>query len=57
LTPFLLALAGGGFIYIAVADLFPEIGSTDKLKNLTLYSVLMLVGIVVMYMVNLLLGV
>ena len=57
LTPFLLALAAGGFIYIAVADLFPEINQADKLKSIVLYSALMLVGIGVMYTMGLFLGV
>jgi zinc transporter ZupT len=45
----LLAFAAGGFIYIAAADLMPELKhEATKLKDMLVQTVIMILGIAVM---------
>ena len=49
----LLPIAAGGFIYIAVADLIPELQKNNKLKNSILQFVMILIGVGVMVVLTL----
>ena len=42
ITLYFLPIAAGGFIYIAVADLIPELQKTKKIK----YSILQLIAVI-----------
>lgn len=48
-TPFLLAFAAGGFVYIAVADLMPELKHEEKLGKSLLHILVIILGIVLMF--------
>jgi zinc and cadmium transporter len=50
--PSLLFLAAGGFIYIAAADIFPEIRKEKEMKNGLKQLVALLLGILVIWWVN-----
>jgi len=50
--PVLLAFAGGGFLYIATADLFPELQKEEDFKKLTVQTALMILGILLIYWIN-----
>lgn len=45
----LLSLAGGGFLYIALANLMPELHQETNTKKLVIQSVFLLTGILLMY--------
>ncbi|MCA9381268.1 ZIP family metal transporter [Candidatus Dojkabacteria bacterium] len=45
----LLSFAGGGFIYLAIADLFPELKKEDNLKKSIVQFLIVVLGIVVMF--------
>ena len=47
--PLLVALAAGGFVYIAAADLIPELKHEIELKETILQIVLMVLGVAVIY--------
>lgn len=49
MLPILLALAGGFFVYIALSDLIPEIHSEDRSDVAFWETVLLLVGVVVIW--------
>lgn len=49
ITPLVLAFAAGGFIYIAGADLIPELHKRPEIKTSVLQLVSFLLGIAVMY--------
>lgn len=49
LIPFLLAFAGGGFIYVATADLIPEIHKETNRKNIIIQSVFLVFGVIMMF--------
>ncbi len=48
LTTYLLAIAGGGFIYIAASDLVPEIKKENKLVNSMVALLIFTLGFLVM---------
>ncbi len=48
LTSFIIPIAAGGFIYIAVADLIPELQKTKELKYSILQIVSVMVGILIL---------
>lgn len=52
LTPYFLALASGGFIYIAASDLLPEIRKETNLKKSVISFGLFLIGIILMYLIK-----
>ncbi|MCA9387261.1 ZIP family metal transporter [Candidatus Dojkabacteria bacterium] len=45
----LLSFAGGGFIYLAIADLFPELKVEDNLKKSIIQFLIVVLGIVLMF--------
>lgn len=47
-TIWVIPIAAGGFIYIAMADLIPELHKTEKVKSSTLEIISVLVGILIM---------
>ncbi len=47
LVPVILAIAGGGFIYLATVDLIPEIHKETKRINILLQSVALILGVLV----------
>jgi zinc and cadmium transporter len=58
LLPVLLAFTAGGFIYIAAADLMPELKhEVNKLKYVALQTTIMIFGMAVMAVLSLYLGV
>jgi len=52
LIPILLGIAGGGFIHVAAGDLFPELKHEEDFKKLTLQTFVIILGIVLIYWVN-----
>jgi zinc and cadmium transporter len=52
-TPFLLALAAGGFLYIAGSDLVPELHKTTDLKKSSLQLLAIIIGIALMLLLKL----
>lgn len=52
-TPFLLAFAAGGFVYIASSDLIPEIRKEMRMKRWLVSFLVFLLGIALMYGVKL----
>lgn len=46
---FLLAFAAGGFIYIAIADLMPELRHEEKLRKSLLHILFIVIGIAIMF--------
>ncbi len=50
LIPFLIAIAAGAFIYIAVADLLPELHRETSTKKLLLQFFFFILGILVIYL-------
>ncbi len=52
LVSVILAIAAGGFIYIATADLIPEIHKETKKENVITQSVALLLGIVVIFVLT-----
>lgn len=48
ITPYLIALAAGGFIYLALADIIPEIGK-DNSRKMIIQTILFFVGIILVY--------
>lgn len=53
-TKWVLPIAAGGFIYIAIADLIPELHKTKGLKNTILQGVMIFVGVLAMFLLTLL---
>lgn len=49
IIPIILAIAGGGFVYIATADLIPEIHKETNKRNAIVQSMAMLFGIVIIF--------
>ncbi len=55
LLPIFLSLSAGFFIYIAASDLIPEIHNEDNRKKATIESILLIVGVFMVYfLVNIL---
>jgi len=51
--PYLLPIAAGGFIYIAAADLMPEINKESSLRRSIVSFLVFIVGIVLMFLLKL----
>ncbi|MHA1751025.1 MAG: ZIP family metal transporter [Candidatus Helarchaeota archaeon] len=49
ISPYLLAFSAGGFIYIAAADLIPELKKENSGKKTTFISILFIIGIFLMW--------
>ncbi len=49
LSPILLAIAGGGFLYIALSNLIPEINKETNTKKLLASTIFLIIGVVLMY--------
>lgn len=47
--PYILALTAGGFIYISVSDLIPEIRKEVSIKKSLLHVVAIIIGILILY--------
>jgi len=56
IMPLLLAVAAGGFIYIAASDLIPEIRKQESLASTLVNSIVILFGILIVYGLGILLG-
>lgn len=56
ITPFLLAFAAGGFIYIASSDLIPELHKTEDIKKSMVQFVFLFMGIALMWLMKYLFG-
>ncbi|MDF1498186.1 MAG: ZIP family metal transporter [Patescibacteria group bacterium] len=52
LIPIILAVAAGGFIYIATADLIPEIHKEKKSENIVIQSVVLMIGVLVVFAIT-----
>ncbi|MHA1233326.1 MAG: ZIP family metal transporter [Candidatus Helarchaeota archaeon] len=53
MTPYLLSFAAGGFLYIAAADLIPEMKKENTLKKLVLLMSVFIIGIILMWALKL----
>ncbi len=53
LPNYMLAIAGGGFLFIAASDLIPEIKKDLPSKNIITPFVLILVGVIIIYLLRL----
>ncbi len=49
IIPIILAIAGGGFIYVAAVDLIPEIHKETDKRNIVIQSVALLLGIAIIF--------
>jgi zinc and cadmium transporter len=56
-VPYVAAIAAGGFIYIAAADLIPETHKEYSRTKTVLYTLVFFAGIGIMYLLGLWLGV
>lgn len=56
LTNYIVAIACGGFIYIACADLIPELHKEKDIKTSLIQTALLFLGIMVIWLVKLFLG-
>lgn len=45
---YIVPIAGGGFIYIALADLIPELHKSKKIKDILLQSIFLILGVLIM---------
>ncbi|MBW6440959.1 ZIP family metal transporter [Patescibacteria group bacterium] len=52
LIPIILAIAGGGFIYIATADLIPEIHKATNKKIIVVQSLTLLLGVIIIILLS-----
>jgi zinc and cadmium transporter len=52
LMPFMLAIAAGGFIYIAASDLIPEIRKLDSIKRTVINLIAITAGITIIYLLG-----
>ncbi len=50
--PYLLAIAGGGFLYLAMADIMPELHHETNKKYIAWQSVWLLSGVIIIYLVT-----
>ena len=50
LVPFILALSAGNFIYIAAADLLPELHKEHGVKQSVLETLFVIIGILILYL-------
>lgn len=51
--PFMAAFAAGNFIYLATADLIPELHHEDNPKRVLLHTMWLLIGVLVIFLLNL----
>lgn len=56
LEVYFIALAAGGFIYIATSDLLPEIHREMKIKHIFSHTIIFLSGIIIIWLIGRLLG-
>ncbi len=49
LIPYILAIAAGGFVYIATADLMPELHKERTVSRLVLHTTALLIGVLLIY--------
>jgi len=49
LIPILLSIAGGGFIYLALVDIVPDIHKETDTKKMILETIFLFIGILLMY--------
>lgn len=52
LIPIILAIAAGGFIYIATADLIPEIHKENKKENIVTQSLALALGAIIIFILT-----
>lgn len=52
IVPYLLALAAGGFIYVAASDLMPEIRKEENLTKSLMSFMIFLAGVILMFLVK-----
>ncbi|MBT4649399.1 ZIP family metal transporter [bacterium] len=52
ILPLVIAFAAGNFIYLATADLIPELHHGENKKNIFIHSIWLLVGVLLMYLVS-----
>lgn len=52
ITKWMIPIAAGGFIYIALSDLIPEIRKEEKIGKFLLNFLFMMLGIVLMYIIK-----
>ena len=52
ILPLVIAFAAGNFIYLATADLIPELHHGEIKKNIFIHSIWLLVGVLLMYLVS-----
>jgi zinc and cadmium transporter len=52
LMPFMLAIAAGGFIYIAASNLIPEIRKLDSIKRTVINLIAITAGITIIYLLG-----
>jgi zinc transporter ZupT len=50
--PFMLAIAAGGFIYIAASNLIPEIRKLDSIKRTVINLIAITAGITIIYLLG-----
>lgn len=50
--PYLLAVAGGGFLYLAMADIMPELHHEKEKKYIAWQSVWLILGVLIIYLVT-----
>lgn len=55
IIPLVLAFAAGNFIYLATADLIPELHHEEDRNKIFIHSVWLVVGVLLMYLVSILL--
>lgn len=51
---YIVPIAGGGFIYIALADLIPELHKSKKAKDIFLQSIFLIIGVLLMLVLTVL---
>ena len=52
LIPYIIAMAAGGFIYIAASDLFPELHKEKEHKRILIQAVSVILGILVIWILT-----
>jgi len=52
LIPYILGIAAGGFVYIATADLMPELHKERTVSKLVLHTTALLIGVLLIYSIS-----
>jgi len=52
IIPLMLAIAAGNFIYLATADLIPELHHENKPKKIISHSIWLIIGVLLMYYIS-----